>query len=107
MKQKKYQLKEEFYGKMCDYEIQQTFIKDIEWISKTKQQVVEREERAEKYRQEQRERAENRKKLAEERERQRAEARAKADERKKEQEARRREWEEEQLSKLEEHPYEA
>ena len=69
MKQKKYELKEAFYGSMCDYEIQQALIQDIDWISKTKQMVVERAGRAEKYRQEQRERAEQRKKLAEERDR--------------------------------------
>ena len=34
---------------MCDYEIEQAFIKDIEWISKTKLMVQERAERAEKY----------------------------------------------------------
>ena len=84
LKQKKYDLKEAFYGNMCDYEIQQAFIKDIEWISKTKQMVVERAGRAEKYRQEQRERAEQRKKLAEERDRQRAEIKAKQEERRKE-----------------------
>ena len=49
MKIKKREAKETFYGAMCDYEIQQAFIKDIEWISQTKQVVVERNERAEKF----------------------------------------------------------
>lgn len=49
LKNKKVELKEEFYGRMCDYEIEQAFIKDIEWISKTKQIVQERAERSFKY----------------------------------------------------------
>lgn len=49
LKIKKREAKETFYGAMCDYEIQQAFIKDIEWISQTKQVVVERAERAEKF----------------------------------------------------------
>ena len=39
LRNKKRQIKEDFYGRMCDYEIQQAFIKDIEWISQTKQMV--------------------------------------------------------------------
>ena len=76
-KKKKYDLKEEFYGRMCDYEIQQALIKDIEWIEKTKEMVLERTERNEKYKQERKEREEHRKKLAEERDRVKAEIRAK------------------------------
>ena len=40
-------MKEDFYGKKCDYEIQIAFIKDIEWIRKIKEGVMEREERRE------------------------------------------------------------
>ena len=82
LKKKKYELKEAFYGSMCDYEIEQAYIKDIEWISNTKQMVMERAERAEKYRQDQRARAEERKKIAQEREQRQAEARARQEERK-------------------------
>lgn len=32
LRTEKRNLKENYYGKMCDYEIQQAFIKDIEWI---------------------------------------------------------------------------
>ena len=41
----RYEIKQDFYGKMCDYEIQQLYIKDVEWIKKTKTMVMEREER--------------------------------------------------------------
>ena len=50
LKKKKYELKESFYGSMCDYEIEQALIKDIEWIEKTKAMALERAERAEIYR---------------------------------------------------------
>ena len=30
---------------MCDYEIEQAFIKDIEWMEETKERVMERHER--------------------------------------------------------------
>ena len=43
--EKKRQLKEDFYGHMCDYEIEQAYIKDIEWITQTKQMVAEKHER--------------------------------------------------------------
>ena len=48
-KKQKIEAKETFYGAMCEYEIQQAFIKDIEWLSSTKQMVVEKAERSEKY----------------------------------------------------------
>ena len=50
---KRHEAQETFYGAMCDYEIQQAFIKDIQWISKMKQVVVERAERAKKFHQDQ------------------------------------------------------
>jgi len=50
LKKQKYELKEAFYGSLCDYEIEQHLVKDIEWIQKTKEQASERAERAEKYR---------------------------------------------------------
>jgi hypothetical protein len=43
---------------MCDYEIEQALIKDIEWIAKTKEVVNERSVRQEKYDQERKERNE-------------------------------------------------
>ena len=42
---KKRQIKEEFYGQMCEYEIEQAYIKDIEWITQTKVMVAEKHER--------------------------------------------------------------
>lgn len=51
-RKKKLDLRETFYGSMCDYEIEQALIKDIEWIKSTKEMVVERSQRAEKYKQE-------------------------------------------------------
>ena len=47
LRQQRYDLREDFYGKKCDYEIQLAFIKDIEWIKKIKEGVMEREERRE------------------------------------------------------------
>ena len=40
-----YDIKQKFYGQMCDHEIQQAFIRDIEWIKKTKDMVMQRHER--------------------------------------------------------------
>ena len=107
IKTKKNELRETFYGLMCDYEVQQALIKDIEWISSTKGMVAERSERAEKYKAEQKTRNDERKKMAEERERGRAEIRAKNEERRLEQQAKQQEWELQQLSKLDENPYES
>ena len=81
LKKKKYELKEEFYGKMCDFEIEQVFIKDIEWMAETKERVMERHERNLKYEQERKEKAEARKKYNEERDRKRAEYEARQEER--------------------------
>ena len=61
LKKKKYELKEEFYGKMCDFEIEQALLKDIEWMAETKERVLERHGRNQKYEQERKERAEVRK----------------------------------------------
>ena len=61
LKKKKYELKEEFYGKMCDFEIEQALLKDIEWMADTKERVLERHGRNQKYEQERKERAEVRK----------------------------------------------
>ena len=40
LRKKKLELREAFYGSLCDYEIEQTMIKDIEWIQQTKNMVV-------------------------------------------------------------------
>ena len=45
LRDKRQKAKEIFYGQMCDYEIQQTLIKDIDWITQTKKMVVERSAR--------------------------------------------------------------
>lgn len=45
LQNKKRECKEAFYGRMCDYEIQQALIKDIEWITQTKQMVSEKADR--------------------------------------------------------------
>ncbi len=59
--QEVYEARQSFYGKMCEYEIQQLYIKDIEWIKKTKQMVIEREERYARIQAERKERAEKKK----------------------------------------------
>ena len=102
---KKRQIKEEFYGRMCDYEIEQAYIKDIEWISQTKQMVAEKHERQNKYEMERRERNEARRKLKEEQKRKQDEYKARQEERRQEAEKRRQEWEQEQLERLEINPY--
>lgn len=61
--------KEAFYGAMCDFEIEQAFLKDVKWIAATKTMVMEREQRNEQRQQERKERAEQRKKALEERKR--------------------------------------
>lgn len=83
---KKRLAKEDFYGRMCEYEIQQCLIKDIEWITQTKQMVVEKSERQAKYDLERKERNETRRKLAEERKKKDDEYKAKQEERRREQE---------------------
>ena len=102
---KKRQIKEEFYGQMCDYEIEQAYIKDIEWITQTKLMVVEKHDRQSKYEMERRERNEARKKLAEERKRKDDEYKARQEERRKEADEKKREWEMEQLERLDVNPY--
>ena len=89
----KRQIKEDFYGRMCDYEIQQAFIKDIDWISQTKEMVSEKAERQGKYDAERKERNDTRKKMAEERKKKDDEYKARQDERRKEYEDKRKEWE--------------
>ena len=91
---------------MCDFEIEQALLKDIEWMADTKERVLERHGRNQKYEQERKERAEVRKRQNEERDKKRAEYEARQEERQKEQEERRRAYEEQQLAKLEAHPYE-
>ena len=76
LKNKKYRCKEDFYGRMCDYEIEQALIKDIEWISQTKAMVLERSERDKIYEQRRKERQDQQKKEYEAREKKRAEIRA-------------------------------
>ena len=80
---KQYQAKEEYYGSKCDYEIQQRLLKDIEFISRTKQLCIEREERQSQYQAELRERKENYRKRLEERKRIEEENLIKQQERKK------------------------
>lgn len=90
---------------MCDYEIEQAYIKDIEWITQTKLMVVEKHERQSKYEMERRERNEARKKLAEERKRKDDEYKARQEERRKEAEEKKREWDMQQLERLDVNPY--
>ncbi len=92
---------------MCDYEIQQVLIKDIEWMTKTQQMAAERAERTAKYKLEQHARNEERKKRAEQQAQYKAEIKAKQEERRIAQQAKQREWELAQLEKLDEDPYES
>lgn len=84
LQNKKRECKEAFYGRMCDYEIQQALIKDIEWITQTKQMVTEKADRQSKYEQERKERNEARRKMAEERKKKDDEYKARQEERRKE-----------------------
>lgn len=68
--------------------------------------VNERAERNAKYEAERRERNDQRRKMAEEREKRQAEIQARQEERRKAQDEKKREWEQQQLEKLEENPYE-
>jgi len=54
---------------MIEFELQEMLIKDIEWITKTKTIVKEREERLARYAAEKAQRLEQRKKLIEQRKR--------------------------------------
>ena len=78
----RYNLREDFYGKKCDYEIQLAFIKDIEWIKKIKEGVMEREERREIQNQERKEKREHWQRIKEERKQRDLEIAARNEERK-------------------------
>ena len=45
----KYEAKEAYYGKLIEYEIEQKFIRDIQWLSSTKATIMERKDREAKY----------------------------------------------------------
>lgn len=79
-------MKEDFYGKKCDYEIQVAFIKDIEWIRKIKEGVMEREERREIQNQERREKRDYWNRIKEERKMRDLEIAARNEERRKREE---------------------
>jgi hypothetical protein len=70
LRAQKRNLKETFYGQLCDYEIQQAFIKDIIWMTKTKEMVMERQERKEMLDAERKEKKEHWKRMQEERKKQ-------------------------------------
>ena len=55
---------------MCDYQIEQAFIKDIRWIKKTKDVVIEREERKEMINAERKERKDYAKRMQDDRKKQ-------------------------------------
>jgi hypothetical protein len=42
MRANKNEAKEQFYGRFVEYEIQQRLLKDIEWLTKTKEGQQER-----------------------------------------------------------------
>lgn len=90
---------------MIDYEIQQNFIKDIEWISKTKDMVIEIEERKARFAAEKAIRQAQIQKMKEERKKRDEEYKAREEIRRKEREAKQAEWEAAQFQKLEVHPY--
>lgn len=90
---------------MCDYQIEQAFIKDIRWIKKTKEVVIEREERKEMINAERKERKDYAKRMQDDRKKQQDEIKARNEERKKRDDERKREWELEQLERFDVHPY--
>ena len=45
LKTKRNESKEAYYGAMIAYEVEQRFIRDIMWLDKTKQGVLQRNER--------------------------------------------------------------
>ena len=83
LRAQKNNLKETFYRQKCDYEIQLAFIKDIEWITKIKEGVMEREERREIQKQEYKEKKEHWNRIKEERRLRDLEIAARNEERKK------------------------
>ena len=87
------------------YERQQIEIKDIEWMQSIKDRVMEREEQKKQWEDEKKKRQEERQQRIEEQER-REEARwLKEQEWRKEEEEKQRKWEENQLQRLDVHPY--
>jgi len=49
VRKEKYDAKEKYYGKLVEYEIQQKFIRDIQWLTQTKAAYMERLDRTLKY----------------------------------------------------------
>ena len=98
-------MKQDFYGRMCDYEIQQLYIKDVEWIKKTKQMVVEREERNARIQAEYKERQEIKRKNREEAMARKEEEKRRQEEIRKQREAERKEREEALLKQLDTNPF--
>ena len=76
------ELKDGYYGQLINYSKEQFLIRDIDWMTGIKAQVVEREERKAKIEAERKERAERRKREIEERERLKQERIKKEEERK-------------------------
>jgi hypothetical protein len=66
----KYEAKEAYYGKLIEYEIEQKFMRDIQWLSSTKATIMERKDREAKYKAQQLEREMQRLKYQEEKKKQ-------------------------------------
>ena len=45
MKADKVAAKEKYYAKMVDFEVEQRLIRDVMWLSKTKEDIMERADR--------------------------------------------------------------
>ncbi len=103
----KNEAKEDFYGKLVEYEIQQRLLKDIDWLTKTKEAQRERAVRREAQRQEYLARVEARAKLQAEREKRQEQRRQQEEQRKEELAAKQAAWEAQQLKRLDVHPYQA
>ena len=63
MKADKLAAKEKYYAKMVDFEVEQRLIRDVMWLTKTKEAMMERSDRQAKWKAEQEARFEQLKKL--------------------------------------------
>ena len=90
---------------MIEYEVEQKLIKDIVWLEKTKQAYLERKARTDAYKEQRRQRDEERKKYLAEREAREKKRQEEIQRRKEEDAERQAEYERQQLKRVEVHPY--
>lgn len=105
LRRQKDELREVFYRALLAFEREQMAVREIEWLQGLKARALEREEQRRLWEEEKAKRQEERKRRIEEAEKREEARRQRERDRLKEEEDRQRKWEEQQLARLDEHPY--